>query len=229
MFAGLGVALSSKEAGVWPSSLGAGAHFAETGTSFSRLHKTCASSQACLFWVSWLSAEIRACVIRAGNSKETLGCSRGGSWELQSKAESGGPRSGWREGLCILLEQGLRASSCYFFLPMLSLTGPRRSAQCPPAGDSATGAFQVWVEKDLSFFHLNSRIPSAYTLLTLLCELSFVTSAVTSPRHYVFPTKGFGEHSGVNISGAKCLCSGCFRSTTNRDLYKGLPLTKHLA
>lgn len=89
LFAGLGVALSSKEAGVWPSSLGASAHFAETGTSFSRLHKTCASSQACLFWVSWLSAEIRACVIRAGNSKETLGCSHGGSWELQSKAESG--------------------------------------------------------------------------------------------------------------------------------------------
>lgn len=145
LFAGLGVALSSKEAGVWPSSLGAGAHFAETGTSFSRLHKTCTSSQACLFWVSWLSAEIRACVIRAGNSKETLGCSRGGSWELQSKAESGVGRV--RVGA-----RAQRASSWYFFLPVLSLNGPRRSAQCPPAGDSAAGAFQVWVEKDLSFF-----------------------------------------------------------------------------
>lgn len=47
--AGLGVALSSKEARVCPSALGALAHCAETRMSFVRLHKTCASSQACLF------------------------------------------------------------------------------------------------------------------------------------------------------------------------------------
>lgn len=130
---------------------------------------------------------MRACVIGAGNSKETLRCSQGvwgwGSLELRTKLRLGWasfwlvgppllcycrPDGGPREALCTPLEQWLTelfavtsSSRCWV------LTGPpRQSAQSPSA----------WLEimplelvkcglRRTYFFNLGSCIPSAYTLL----------------------------------------------------------------
>lgn len=135
---------SSKEACVWPCALRAAAHHAGTRTSFSKLHKDYASSQASLFQASWLSAEMRACVITAlsnqsGGGTDTLGFPRGRAGMCGAEPRLGRPpaplfsrplhtlslRARWGpRALCALLELWLLEPLPYFFLQMLSLNSP---------------------------------------------------------------------------------------------------------
>lgn len=173
----------------------------------------------------------------------------GGSSELQSKAAlGGGPPAPVSLGLILVGEPpcslslqtrwGSQGDSGFKELPITSpfkcwvLMGPLcQSAQCQSAWLEITPLELVKCGlKRIYFFNLRSCIPSAYTLLPCFVNWALWPLRVTSPRQPGLPPQQVLESTQQDdISGAKCPCSGCSRSSTRRNLYKGLPFTKHFA
>lgn len=77
------------------------------------------------------------------------------------------PDGGSREAHVPCWSSGSKSFFPLLFLQMLGLNEPSAPTSPVPiclAGENATGACQVWVER-IYFFNLSSCIPSAYTLL----------------------------------------------------------------